>query len=284
MKVLSILPIEAESGCGCSGQDSAIETSPLHSHTFYEFFYVFSGRAIHHINDKNSVVSQGSLVFIRPHDVHTYFPIESYNFALVSLGFEPEALETLVRETELDIRPLLESATPPCVPLKGSDRLFVEKCLRSIQQSAFGLERRRLFHVFFPLFFYLMEKEQSSKDELIPPWLSFVVEQMSKRENFTVGLSQLYDLSGYSAEYTTRCFRKYLNTTPTELINNNRINYAAKLLRSTKDSVADVCYAVGFNNLSYFYDVFRKFLNCTPGRYARQMRRQTELQATYAQI
>ena len=42
------------------------ETYPLHTHEFYEIFYVVRGQAIHEINGLTQVVGEGALVFIRP--------------------------------------------------------------------------------------------------------------------------------------------------------------------------------------------------------------------------
>ncbi len=270
--VLDMLPAECESGCGCTGQDSAEDTSPLHSHTFYELFYVLSGRAIHNINGQNHIVSEGTLAFIRPHDMHTYFPIENYGFSIVSTGFQPKELDSLRLWLEMDLRALLDSPMPTYIQLHGAERHFLEKCLRAIRQRDYGLPRRQLFHAFFPMFLHLLSVPQAdAQHAFIPPWLSQIIEQMGKRDNYIIGLERLYELTEYSVEYTTRCFQTYLHTTPTELINSNRINYAAHLLKENKaQSITDICYAVGFNNLSYFYQVFHRVFGCTPRQYSKQ--------------
>ncbi len=53
----------------CKGES----INPLaHSHTFYEIFCVIEGSAIHLCNDVLTPIKKGSLVFIRPNDVHKY--------------------------------------------------------------------------------------------------------------------------------------------------------------------------------------------------------------------
>ncbi len=46
-----------------------------------------------------------------------------------------------------------------------------------------------------------------------------------------------------------------------------RLTYAAQLLRSTDKNVTEVCYAVGFNNLSYFASCFKKQHGINPSEF-----------------
>ena len=48
------------------------ETYALHRHEFYEVFYVLRGQALHEMDGSSQVVSEGTLVFIRPDDAHCY--------------------------------------------------------------------------------------------------------------------------------------------------------------------------------------------------------------------
>ena len=47
-------------------------TYPLHTHTFYEYFLVTGGSALHMVNGTSQALSKGSLVLIRPEDAHYY--------------------------------------------------------------------------------------------------------------------------------------------------------------------------------------------------------------------
>ena len=58
----------------------------LHTHTFFKFFFVDSGKAIHNINGKNETVQQNDLVFLRPKDVHTFQYIEQKNLKALTLS------------------------------------------------------------------------------------------------------------------------------------------------------------------------------------------------------
>ena len=58
--------------------------------------------------------------------------------------------------------------------------------------------------------------------------------------------------------YLGQLIKRETNSTFAELLNKQRIKAAQQLLLSTNDSIEDVCYAVGYSNVGYFYKVFRK--------------------------
>jgi len=58
--------------------------------------------------------------------------------------------------------------------------------------------------------------------------------------------------------------------TPSEYINSLRVNYASNLLINTNTPVIDICYTCGFQNLSYFYRVFKRTYNLSPGDFRKQ--------------
>lgn len=262
--VLSLLPGEISSCCGCTSQYTVEETSALHTHNFFEFFYVFGGRAIHNINNVHQPVTEGTLVLIRPADRHEYYPIENNRFHIVSLGFMPDEFHKLQEWTELDLRFILDRPMPPFVILHGYERAYVENLLQKIHGTNFGNERRQCFHSFFPLLCYIIRNKNAEEANICPPWLSKLVKQMGIKDNFIQGLPKLYSLCDYSTEYITRSFQKFLHITPTELINSNRIHYASEQLQKTDKKVIEICYESGFNNLGYFYTQFKKYNGCTP--------------------
>ena len=67
-----------------------------------------------------------------------------------------------------------------------------------------------------------------------------------------------------------RLFKREFGLTPVEYIIRERLAEAKRLLRHPLASVADVCLRAGFNNLSYFQALFKKYEGLTPGAYKKQ--------------
>ena len=68
-----------------------------------------------------------------------------------------------------------------------------------------------------------------------------------------------------------RVFKREFGLTPVEFIIRERLAEAKRLLRHPLASVAEVCLRAGFNNLSYFQALFKRYEGVTPGAYRKQM-------------
>ena len=98
------------------------------------------------------------------------------------------------------------------------------------------------------------------------PWFSKLLEEMNQPQNIRRGLEAMLELTPYSHEYLCREFRRMLGCTPTEHINNARLNLAHRLLQNQDMSILDICYAVGFESVSYFYRLYKNKFGNTPSR------------------
>ncbi len=72
---------------------------------------------------------------------------------------------------------------------------------------------------------------------------------------------------GMSKATFYRRLKEVLDKTPSEFIREIRLDYAAKLLRTTQITVSEVMFRAGFSNKSYFYREFQKQYNDSPKDY-----------------
>lgn len=85
-------------------------------------------------------------------------------------------------------------------------------------------------------------------------------------ENFTkpLSLENLALLSGRSLTTFKRDFKKTFNRPPKQWITEKRLERAKALLAYSGLNVTDVCFAVGFENISYFGQLFKKRFGLSP--------------------
>jgi signal transduction histidine kinase/DNA-binding response OmpR family regulator len=93
-----------------------------------------------------------------------------------------------------------------------------------------------------------------------------VIENNINNQGFSVEL--LAEEMNLSRAQLFRKFKALINTSPSEFINDIRLSRAAKMIRSKTDTLAQICYAVGFNEQSYFSKRFRKKYGMSPSEYA----------------
>ncbi len=261
---------DALSQVSCLIQDTVADTYPLHSHHFYEFFYVASGKAIHQINSTTEVIAEGALFFIRPDDIHAYSFLTNYDMELVSCGIQPELMERTCQFLDIDLDFITKPELPPHVILDHSRRWDIMNEFQQINKKEAGPERTRYFLTILPKLIYLFYSTKKAAPKVLPVWLKDLLLEMDKPENYTVGLGRMLQLSNISQEHLNREFRRFLDLTPTEYINSRRIHYAGQLLLSHQYEIVDICYLCGYNNLSYFYRMFKKQYHCTPVQFVQK--------------
>lgn len=271
MEIVRLKLPECDNAAGVSflRQYSVEDTYPLHGHEdFFEFFLVLNGRAVHFINGENILLKKGSLVLIRPDDVHSYKVFNRHEFDLISVGFLIPVFERACGYLG-DVREILTAEKlPPHIFLDGYSFSDISVKLLALGQSDTAGKRGAYFRSILP--FILQTIIADERPPLtIPEKFRALIDAMSERENFIFGLERLNELSGLSQEHMTREFRKYLGMTPTEFINLRRMNYAAELLLQSDHDIADVCYMCGFNNLSHFYHVFKGIYGCPPKQFVK---------------
>lgn len=259
---------DLRSGVGFLRQMSVQDTYPLHTHDFYEFFYVLGGRAIHDINGENQMLTQGTLVFIRPEDTHQYHFISHHDMELLSIGVTGELIARACVYLTLPEEDFHKPALPLQLVYSDSAYWHMKEKLMAIGTYEPGEPRRRYFLSILPDLLRQMHDTHEQARGQLPPWLSRLVLQMSAPENFTEGLPRLVALSGVSQEHLNRVFRRYLEMTPTSFINLKRVNYSAELLKAGC-GVLDSCYRSGFNHVGYFYQIFEGIYHCTPKQFAK---------------
>ena len=93
--------------------------------------------------------------------------------------------------------------------------------------------------------------------------LSFIGQNLSLELRET----ELAELAGQSASAFSRYFRRHTGVPFVQYVNRLRINLACQLLMSDELSVTDICYQVGFNNLSNFNRQFLLLKQMSPSRW-----------------
>ena len=93
--------------------------------------------------------------------------------------------------------------------------------------------------------------------------LSFIGKNLSVELRET----ELAELAGQSASAFSRYFRRHTGVPFVQYVNRLRINLACQLLMSDELSVTDICYQVGFNNLSNFNRQFLLLKQMSPTRW-----------------
>ncbi|GAA4832736.1 AraC family transcriptional regulator [Algivirga pacifica] len=94
-------------------------------------------------------------------------------------------------------------------------------------------------------------------------------------ENYqrSVSLDEVADIANMTPNAFCRYFKRHTRKTYVTLLNEVRIGQACKLLQYDEHTVTEVCFMVGFNNLSNFNRKFKQYMGVTPTEYGRRHKR-----------
>lgn len=88
-----------------------------------------------------------------------------------------------------------------------------------------------------------------------------------KNFNNEMTLDEVAKIANMNPTAFSRLFTRVNGKTYSRYLSEIRIGYACKLLLEHKSNVSEVCYDVGFNNISNFNRQFKLIMNCNPTSY-----------------
>lgn len=89
-------------------------------------------------------------------------------------------------------------------------------------------------------------------------------EFMQANYNKDISLADVAGVVSMPEVSFSRFIKKRTGKTFIESLNHIRLGHASRMLIDTTQTIAEISYNCGFNNLSYFNRIFRKKNNCTP--------------------
>lgn len=276
----------------------------IHTHDFIEIAYVAQGAGLHSVNGRTYKTSAGDLFVINFNVPHGFFPLreggahpEVYNcifmpeFLDLSL-FSAESFEEITSSFLFKSLFGQESLPLPDLKLRGEEKRRIQALFLRMH----GEYRERRIGYSDLLRAYLIElivaifrcKEEQLRAEPAPQaqphgadspaqaknreLIENAVDYMKEHYDSRITLSSLAMHSFISKNYFSRLFRETTGIPFSDYIQQLRVAQACRLLRQTSRTVADIADGVGFGDLKFFYEVFKKITGTTPGDYRKERR------------
>lgn len=94
------------------------------------------------------------------------------------------------------------------------------------------------------------------------------------RKNYqsNITLQDLAEYAGVHPTYLCNTYSKVFKTSPIYFVNQLRINKAKELLVETNLSIKDIALNVGYNSLSQFSSIFKRYSLKSPSQYREELR------------
>lgn len=254
---------------------------PRHSHNYVEIMYMCAGSTTHVINgDTQLTLYPGELLFLGRNASHAIARAEvgdvAVNF-IVLPGFFDTAFQMIGTENVLG-RFLLGTLQRggeevSYLHCKSAELLPVQNLVESMVWSLLNKEpnSRRINQVSMGLLLLqLLNHPETITAQGAPGYNSPLVMAALQEieENFRhAQLTLVAQRFHVSLAYVSGLVRKTTGSSFKELLQQKRLDRAQFLLQETKLSVPEIIEAVGYDNTSYFYRIFKRRFGITPKEY-----------------
>ncbi len=240
-----------------------------HFHDFFEVFLVERGQAWHSVNGIEQRLKTGSIVFMRPSDVHAIAAAEG-TCQIINIMFRIETADHLAHRyaDAFEGRFFWSPGLLPATTTLAGPR--IERAINTMLELQTIHRRLELIEEFLmTLLVRVVDLPEKSGDKL-PDWLIHACTRAKEPEVFRIGASALVAEARRGHEHVCRAMKMHLGLTPTAYINRIRMEQAALMLASSNAPIADIALACGIENLSHFYRTFRGHYGRTPRSYRQE--------------
>lgn len=247
-----------------------------HWHVEYEVIRILSGTLTVTLDEKSFTARTNDVIFVNSGILHSGIPEDCVYQCIV---FD---LNTFLKSNAVCARYMQEILHQDIMIYHHFSEKHKEilACINSIFQAmaekSVGYEMivfGQFYHFFGLIFsnhYYLENQLKTRKDYKRILQLKQVLDFIEKNYTSQITLKQLSASVSMSPKYFCRFFSEMTHQTPMNYLNRQRIEQACYQLSTTDDSITEIAYRTGFNDLSYFIRTFKKYQGITPGKYKRR--------------
>ena len=254
-------------------------TYPMHTHDVYELNFIRNGKGLKRIvGDSVELISDLELVLIaQPNLEHTWEQGDcpKHDMYEITIQFSPDLLsrELLKKNQFASIGIMFERAQRG-LSFSMSTIIAVYGLLEEMLHAQNGFSQLMYFY-------QVLHRLSQDTDSTTLSSGSFAKVNMNAdsrrvqkvddylREHYfeDISLETLAQMVGMTGAAFSRFFKLRTGRTLSSYLIEMRLGYAARMLVDTTESVAEVAYKCGFNNLSNFNRLFRKHKQMSPNEF-----------------
>lgn len=253
-----------------------------HHHSAFEISYIKSGRGVYRIGSKEIDIEPGDIYLFSTNEVHCITEIhDNRPMVLLNTHFEPRFIwspqgnvfdESFLRiflNRNENFSNRLDRRNPTTKEI-ASLLLRMQKEADEKPEAYELMIKTYLLNILVLLirnYDYVSQNEapslQSEKLFRVEAALNFIDENITK----SLTLDDIALHAGMSRTYFCSVFKKLNGLTPWEYIGLKRMELAKHLLQHTEESVLEIAFDCGFNNISHFNRLFKRTTGLRPLEY-----------------
>lgn len=253
--------------------------------------YKQSTIAYFQINDTNYKVSENDIVIVPPNSLHFATQEAGKPFDFIAIVFSLDFISQTHDEViyQKYITPFLNHyiSFPACIFKTSNDGMHENNIYNILYKIKLLYQKKTLYYeldiktciyqLWHELLTYAKDSSEVTEKSVMKSsvktnQIKEILSYLKTHYNDTLSLHDIAEYFHLSEGHLCRMFKDVTGKTLTDYLNYYRITMSTSLLLKTDMSITQIAISVGFNNVSYFNKMFKKYMNKTPGEFRRTKR------------
>lgn len=235
-------------------------------HSYWELTYVDKGELLTTIDRVSYHLKQGDLIFYAPMQFHTQSTFEKISSSYLTINFKMNfnhadllcnKIFSLKRDSYFIVTRLIEELS--------NDNLYSnDLSLCYLKQLIIQMLRLDNSHFHSKPTTHM---QQTYENELLNDILLYIDDNIYEKisvstlcEHFCISTSMLHSL-----------FRKNMNNTAKNYINELKLSKSKELIRNSTHTLSEISEMLGFSSIHYFSKKFKSYFNISPTEYSKSI-------------
>ena len=235
-------------------------------HSYWELTYVDKGELLTTIDGVSYHLKQGDLIFYAPMQFHTQSTFEKISSSHLTINFKMNfnhadllcnKIFSLKRDSYFIVTKLIEELS--------NDNLYSnDLSLCYLKQLIIQMLRLDNSHFHSKPTTHM---QQTYENELLNDILLYIDDNIYEK----ISVSTLCDHFCISTSMLHSLFRKNMNNTAKNYINELKLSKSKELIRNSTHTLSEISEMLGFSSIHYFSKKFKSYFNISPTEYSKSI-------------
>ena len=253
---------------------------PIHWHNEMEIIYIKKGRGNITLDFESHYVEAGDIVVVIPGQTHGISQLNNYSMEYENIIFELDMF--IAKHADgLELKyfnPLLSGDLIFNHIITRDDNGYshLANCLNRADAlcsmdfpKGYELAIKGYMYEFFYYLNNICESRSLIKAEPSKniDKIKDVIKYIETNYQRAITIDEIAGVCNFSSSHFMKYFKKVMNTSFIDYLNEYRLSVASRLLLTTSDNILEIAAECGYDNLSYFNRLFKKKFGVTPSAY-----------------
>lgn len=228
----------------------------------YILLYIAKGKGLYFYSKDNFIdIKEGDIILITPNTLHSYKPNKNTGWEEYWIGFDvnrmEEYMENLFAQNiniyNIGIHDKILNLFKDAIKVANEEKPGFQQYLSGITNLILSMTN-----------YYEKNKSTDPATEDIINKSKIII-----KENLLNGITpeQVANEVNLSYSWFRKIFKDYTGVTPSQYIQEIKIQKAREMLTSSHMQVKEIVYKLGYDDVAYFIKIFKKYTNQSPSEY-----------------